>query len=168
MTHCYKYFFLFIFFSCFHQSISAQKIFQIEKFGSTDVVRFYIGSTVTFKLADTDQWFTRTIEDIVAEENLILFTETGFVNIKDITAIQKTVAKGKWKAYASSLYLFGVQWGFWSVAGTLLGEPLTWLAAIVPATAFTIGFLIQTFARSKIWKIGKRRRLRVLNLNIGL
>ncbi len=147
--------------------LNAQKILQIEKVGSHKHIRFYPGNEVTFKLKNAKGWFTRRIEDMDAEQNLVLFEEQGFVNINDIVAIQKTGAKRKWKAIGNSLYVFGLNWGFWSLAGTLIGDELTWLAAIVPASAFALGSVIKWLGKGKVWKMGKRRRLRVLDLGFS-
>ena len=147
--------------------LNAQKILQIEKVGSHDLIRFFPGNEVTFKLNNAPGWFTRRIEDIDAEQNLVLFEEQGFINIKDIVAIQKTGSKRKWKAIGNSLNIFGLNWGFWSLAGTLAGDELTWLAAIVPASAFALGAAIKWLGKGKVWKMGKKRRLRVLDLGFG-
>lgn len=155
-----------LFLFTFH--LNAQKILQIEKVGSHKLVRFYPGNEVTFKLNNAPGWFTRRINDINAEQNLILFEKEGFININDITHIQKTAAKAKWKGVGNSLYVFGLNWGFWSLGGTLLGDELTWLAAIVPATAFALGTVIKWLGKGKVWKMGKRRRLRVLDLGFGM
>ena len=151
-------------------ALQAQKLLQIEKYGSPEpVIRFYPGSEVTFKLKETPGWFTRIIKDIDVEQQLILFEEEGFVSIHDIAEIQQKAAKKRWNAIGHSLYIFGINWGFWSVASTLLGEPLTILAAIVPATAFVLGYLIKKLGNGKVWKFGKRKRkwLRVLDLGFG-
>ncbi len=153
---------------CCTQNVNAQKILQIEKVGSHKLVRFYPGNEVTFKLKNAPGWFTRRINDIDAEQDLILFEKEGFVNINDISHIQKTAAKAKWRGMANSLYVFGLNWGFWSLGGTLLGDELTWLAAIVPATACVLGSTIKWLAKGKVWKMGKRRRLRVLDLGFSL
>jgi len=145
-------------------NLNAQKILQIEKVGSTKLVRFYLGNEITFKLKNQEGWFTRRIEDIDANQNLVLFEEQGFVNIKDISFIRRSEANRRSKDIGNSMYIFGANWGFWSLASTLVGDELTWLAVIVPAVAFVIGIVIKWLGKKKVWKMGQRRRLRVLDL----
>ncbi len=145
-----------------------QKFVQIEKYGSAKVKKYYIGDQLTFRIkAFGKAWLTETIEDIYLADNMILFNNR-IVKLQDITAI-RSYKRSQWSGpLAKKLYVFGLAWGGFSLLGTLAGVPLTWTAAIVPGTAFATGFLLQKIFKHKTYKLGKRRWLRILNMDQSL
>lgn len=144
---------------------SAQKFIQMEKYGSAKVKKYYLGDQLTYKLKEfPDTWTTSTIEDIVMSENIVIFNNRS-VNLSELIAI-RSYKPSRWSVpIARSLYRFGLSWGVFSLLGPLAGFPLTWAAAIVPAAAFTTGFLIKSIFKHRTFRLGKRRWLRMLNMN---
>ena len=146
-------------------SVFAQKILQIEKYGNPKARKYFIGDEITYQLKGEKDWFTETIEDIILSENAVLFTH-HLVKIEDIGAI-KTYKNRRWsKSLGQNLYLFGGSWVFFSLIGPLVDWPITKAIYIVPAIAVVTGWLIQKIFKSKTYKLGKKRKLRLLDLNM--
>ena len=96
MTTLQKIITVFILLLCTSTSLSAQRLLQIEKYGAPNkLVRFYPGDEITFQLKTAPGWFTRVINDLDPQENLILFAEEGFIHINEIAAIKKRGSKQK-------------------------------------------------------------------------
>ncbi len=159
----YLLFTLFLLFGTF--STSAQKFIQMEKYGSPKVKKYFIGEEITYKLKEfPDDWTTSIIEDIVMEENLVVFNNRT-IKLDEITTI-RSFKPARWSVPISkNLYRFGLSWGFFSLLGPLVGFPITWAALIVPATAYTTGFLIKNLFRHRTYRLGKRRWLRMLDMS---
>ena len=104
--------------------------------------------------------------DIKVEEEIIVFSER-FVKVSDI----KTIKSYKNARFANraekSLYSFGAAWLLFSLGGTLVGEPLNDLTWQVPASSIGLGFLIKRIFYTRKYRIGKKRRLRVLDLSFN-
>ena len=145
--------------------VEAQKFLQMEKIGSLKVKKYYVGDVLTFQLrGEGDYWFTEAIEDILQAEGLVLFAHR-VVKVEDIVAI-RTYKMKRWSVPLSkNLVRFGVSWGVLSLLGTLGGVSLTWAAAIVPAGAFVIAGIIRVAFKKRTYKIGKKRRLRLLDMD---
>ncbi len=145
--------------------VEAQKILQMEKIGSLKVKKYYIGDVLTFQLrGEGKYWFTEAIEDIYQKEGLVLFVNR-MVKVEDIMAI-RSFKMQRWSVPVSkNLVRFGISWGIFSLLGTLASVPLTWAAAIVPAGAFALAGIIRIAFKRRTFKIGKRRRLRLLDMD---
>lgn len=154
---------LFLFTFGLSSPLIAQKFFQMEKIGSLKVKKYYVGDQLTFQIKEyPNVWLTESIEDIYQEENMILFSDRA-VKLDEIVKIRR---KKKWsKGIGNNLYRFGIAWAGFSLLGTLGGVPLTWAAAIVPASSFVAGFLIKNLFKHRTYRIGKKRRLRILDLD---
>ncbi len=145
-------------------NVFGQRFVQLEKSGSLRISKFYIGDEITFRLGTEKYWYTETIQDLLIDDNIILFTHRG-VKPEDISAIRSFRNRGWSRAWGLKLYVFGTAWGGFSLLGPFAGIPLTSLAWIVPATSIVTGFIIQKLFKSRTLKIGKKRRLRMMNLN---
>lgn len=144
---------------------SAQKFIQMEKYGSAKVKKYYVGEEITYKIKEfPNDWTTSIIEDIVMEENLVVFNNRT-IRLDEITTIRSFKPANWSKPIAKNLYRFGLSWGVFSLLGPLAGFPITWAALIVPATAYTTGFLIKNLFRHRTYKLGKRRWLRMLDMS---
>ncbi len=144
--------------------VSAQKVLQMEKRGKVKTKKFYLGEEIIFKLKGSKGWYKDIMIDIKAEENIIVFSER-FVKVSDITMLKKyrrgaRIAEG-------SLYTFAASWLGFSLLGTLDDVPLNDLAWKVPASSVGLGFLIRRIFYIKKYRIGKRRKLRVLDLSFN-
>lgn len=144
----------------------AQKVLQMEKRGKVKTKKFYLGEEITYRLKGSKDFITDVMIDIKVEEELIVFSQS-FVKIGDIKTIKSYKNAQKVKYAQGSLYTFGAAWLLFSLGGTLAGEPLNELTWQVPATSLAFGFLIRRIFYVKKYRMGKRRRLRVLDLSFN-
>jgi hypothetical protein len=145
---------------------SAQKVLQMEKRGDVKTKKHYLGEELTFQLKGGSDWYTDVMIDIKVEEDIIVFSER-FVKVGDIKTI-KTYKNARFaNRMEKSLYSFGAAWLLFSLGGALAGEPLNDLAWQVPAASAGLGFLIKKIFYTRKYRIGKRRRLRALDLSFN-
>ena len=158
-------FLLLVFIIFFNNSnIAAQKFLQIEKAGSFKVEKFYIGNEITFQTKENKrEWQTAVIKDLILDEDILVFSK-GMVKMKDIYKIKTFHGQTRAKKIAYSLYSFGAGWILFSLVDAVFGGILTWSVAIVSGTAFTTGWLIRKLFSTRTYKMGNRRRLRILDL----
>ncbi len=156
--------FLILFLSISLSSGHSQKILQLEKYGSLKNQRYYIGEQLSYQLKDDDTWYRETINDLLIEENIILFANRA-IRLENIVALKRTDNRNWSKGIGTKLYVFGASWAFFSLVGTIW-LPLTWAALIVPAVSFTTGFILQKIFKTKTIKIGKKRWLRMLDITM--
>ena len=158
-------FLFFLLFSLSSNHVDAQKVLQLEKINSLKVKKYYIGDVLTFQLkGEGNTWFTEAIEDIYQEKGMVLFAHRA-VDVEDITAIRSFRVRYQSKPFIKSLNVFGLSWGVLSLLSPLAGTPLTWAAAIVPAASFALGGIIRILFRHRTYKIGKKRRMRLLDMD---
>ncbi|MCO6476127.1 MAG: hypothetical protein J5I94_05860 [Phaeodactylibacter sp.] len=149
----------------FLSPLSAQKVLQIEKYGKARTEKMYIGDPITYQLRGEDVFRDGYIENIKVKDSLILLSNR-YVKVGDISALRY---ERTWpKATGISLFFFGVGWSGLAAIGTAFdGNDDTryrWSDAIVSATSLSLSFAIPRLFRNKDVRIGKRRRLRLLDL----
>lgn len=151
----------------FANLVNAQLFLQLEKAGSFKVERFVIGDEITFKLKGDPNFRTEYIEDIIPEENIIVFSN-GMAKVEQIEAIRDYEWGAGMRAVGRNLYLFAAAWALYSIADLFFGDPITILttAAIVIGSALLTGWLLRKIFRYKTHRFKKRKRLRILDLRI--
>ena len=141
----------------------AQKVLQMEKYGSAKVKKFYIGEELNYRIAGDKTWYKGTIQDLKVDENIILF-EDRYVNLKDITMLRK------YRYWTKGLFrqslAFAGGWLFFSLAGTLVGWELTLSTIVVPVAAVAATWITHKLFHKKNYRMGKRRWLRMLDLTM--
>jgi len=148
-------------------SLFAQKLLQIEKVGSLKTQRYYIGDEVIFQLEgeEDDYWYRERIIDILVEANSVLFTNR-VIKISSITKIRSFKDRGWSRNLSSRAFLASGAFVAFSLIGSATTEfMLNRASAIIPGATIIVGLAIRLIFRRKTYKIGKRRRLRVLDLN---
>jgi hypothetical protein len=146
--------------------VYGQKFLQMEKYGSLKVKKYYIGDDITYQLTGDKIWYTETIQDLIIEENIILFAD-HYIKIDDIRTIKSFKSREWSKRTGIQLYAFAGGWVLFSLAGSLTSEwELKWDTAIIAGAAILTGFLIQQIFKSKKYKIGKKRKLRMLDITM--
>lgn len=144
---------------------NAQKVLQIEKYGSAKTRKIYIGQEINYKLKNDESWYRGIIEDFNIEKNLIVLPDR-YVSVDSVEAFRKT--KNWSRAARTSLYTFGASWSGFALVGTLTdGDPNThylWSDAIVTGVSWLTGWILPKIFKNKIIKFGKKRRLRLLDL----
>jgi len=147
--------------------LTAQRVMQIETYGSPKTEKIYPGTEITYRLRNDDIWYTGYIEDFMVRENVIVFPDR-FINVDSITALR---FQRSWPdKVGSTLLTFGAGWSVFAAIGTATdGNPDTryqWSDAIVTASSAGIGFALPRLFRNRKVKINSRKkRLRLLDLN---
>lgn len=149
--------------------LSAQKVLQLEKNRSPKVEKFFIGQELTFSLKEDSKYYlTETIQDIKVEQGLVLFS-FRVVRLEDIASIKTFKNNGWSKGISYTLFAFAVGWGGFSLIGAAASneeeDQLSTKSWAVPAVAIGTGVLLRLIFRQKKHKMGKKWRLRVLDLN---
>lgn len=143
----------------------AQKLLQVEKSGTLRTHKLYIGDPITFTLKnDQSGWYHRYIDDINIERGTLLFKNTS-IHIDSIAAI-KLPREGKaGKIFGSALVVGGANVmlfnGYYAV---FQDQSLDWTAMAAGAANMIIGYGLMQISKTKVFKVGKRKRLRVLDL----
>lgn len=158
-----KLWFLLLFLAIGFSVCSAQKVLQIERFGSAKTKKIYIGEEINYRIKGDKTWYTGVIQDLLIDENIILLQER-YIRIDDIEIIRE---RKTWsKPMGRQLYNFAGGWLLFSAGGTLVGWSFGWDTVIIAGSAVLTGFLIQKIFKYKKYKIGKKRRLRMLDLTM--
>jgi len=158
--------FFFLFFFTTNSSV-AQKLLQIEKVGTLKTQRYYIGDEVIFQLAGEteDYWFREKIVDILVDSKAVLFTNR-LVKIADITKIRTFKDQAWSKGLSNKAFLFaGSFMGLSLIAAAVTEFMLRTATVVIPGTVIVVTLIIRFIFRRKTYRMGKRRRLRVLDLN---
>ncbi|HQU60705.1 MAG: hypothetical protein KDD02_02170 [Phaeodactylibacter sp.] len=145
--------------------LSAQKVLQLEKYGSARTTKIFIGDPITYKLRGSETFNSGYIENIRLEDSLLVLADR-YIHVYDITTLRYERA---WPRVAGkSLFWFGSAWsGFAAVGFTFDGDPDTnyrWADAIVTLSSWGLSFAIPKLFGHKDIRIGKRRRLRLLDM----
>ena len=146
-------------------SVLAQKVLQLEKYGKAKVKKHFIGEELTFRLKDDkNYWYKDVIQDILVEEGIIIFSNRA-VKLDEIDAIRSFKVARFGQSMSRNLFIFGASWTIFS----LIGLPIGWNVGIGDAilvVADTIAaFLVRNLFRYRTFRVGKKRRLRLLDLN---
>ncbi len=159
---------LLILFSIFiTNSLFSQKLLQIEKVGTLKTQRYYIGDEVVFQLkGETENyWYKERIEDVLVDAKSILFTNR-VIKIDDIAKIRTFKNRGWSKGLSNNAFVASGSFVGMSLFAAALTEfMLSPATVILPGSAIVAGLIIRFIFRRKTYKMGKRRRLRVLDLN---
>lgn len=145
--------------------LSAQKVLQIERYGSLKTRKFHIGDELTFSLrAEPKQFYTRTIQDLFPEVGTIQFMG-GAVQAGDIAAIRLTGSNRWAKGLAYSLWTFTGVWVLYSILDSLIhSRAPTPFQYIVGGSTAGLGTILGWLVPEKVVRFGDRRRLRILDL----
>ena len=145
--------------------LSGQKVMQIETSGRIKTKKIFKGEGLEYLLNGSDTWTYGVIEDFNIERNLIVFGDR-YVKVDEIVAIR--YFKPGASRMGTQLALFGLAWSGFAAIGTATdGNPDTnyrWSDAAVTASAAGLGYAYAKLFKYKKYKIGKRRRLRVIDL----
>ena len=145
--------------------LSAQKVLQIEQYGKPQAEKIFIGDPITYQLRGEDIFHNSYIEGIQVDDSLLILSDR-YVNVYDISALRY---ERNWpRATGISLFWFGIGWSGFAAIGTAVdGNDETryqWSDAIVSASAIGLSFAIPLLFKHKTIRIGKRKRLRLLDL----
>lgn len=159
--------FILLLFIAFATTLSAQKVLQLETYGNLKKTRkYYIGDEVTYQLKGDDLWYTLPVERIIEAENIIVFRDR-FIKIDQIQAIKSFHNRDRSRRFATTLNVFGIAWSVFALGGSIAVDDFSYRKgdAITSATALGLGHLIKWVFKSKKYKMGRKYRLRTLDLS---
>lgn len=155
-----------LFLTGFYSTAGAQKLLQLERSGTLKVKRYYTGDEIVYLLKNEGKnWRRDAILGLNTTDGIIYFTH-GQINFKDIIAIKPTKAAGQAKTISKIFYGFALNWGFWSVVGLVVGQPVTLFSGIVIGSALGVGWIAGEIIKSHTIHINPNHRLRMLDLTM--
>lgn len=145
----------------------SQKFLQLEKYGKAKTQKFYPGDLIEFQLKEGQGWYVGYIEDLLVDQNLIALKDR-YVPLPDITKLR---FHRKWpRSFRKQLTWFGLGWSAFGLVGTATdGNPETNYRAtdaVITGSAMVAGSLLPPLFNEKYVDMGRRRRLRMLDLTI--
>lgn len=148
--------------------IHAQKLLQIEKYGSPRTTKIFIGDPITYQLRGAEGFHSGYIENIRIEDSLLVLADR-YVKVYDIAALRYD--RGWPRAAGKSLFWFGAAWSGFAAAGFAFdGDKETnyrWADAIVTLSSWGLSLAIPRLFEHKTIRMGNRRRLRLLDLRMN-
>ncbi|MEM1326972.1 MAG: hypothetical protein AAGI23_13505 [Bacteroidota bacterium] len=149
-------------------NISAQKVLQLEKRNSAKTDKIPLGSQLIYQVKGDDIWYEATIEDIKPEDGYLVL-HNRLLNVNDITAIKTYENRGWSSALSKKLYQFSASWILFGLADyfifNLSPYRVTLPFLLIPAgVASGSAWLIKKVFDEKVYKIGRKFRLRLLDL----
>ncbi len=145
-----------------------QKVLQIERYGSPVTQKLFIGDALTYRMEGDELWYDGYIEDILVEEKIVLLGQR-YLPLDTIAAL-------RWdrtgpRVIGASLLVFGAGWTGSALIGKLTdGDPDTEYNArdaAIGGTSMLLGLGIPRLFRYKKIRMGRRFRLRLLDLNFS-
>lgn len=144
--------------------IHGQRILQLEILREVEAIKFYEGQSIVLKTSEFPKdWQKKTIERIIVEDGIIIFTD-GMVMLKDITQVrlENSAAQIGGKVLSG----FGAGWFlFGTIAHFATENKLRWTDVAIGATAVVIGWVLTKFISKKTYKMGKNANLRLLDVS---
>ncbi len=145
----------------------AQVYLQMEKRGSARTTKFRPGDVLTWRMHGDKHWYQAELIRLIPEDSLVVFADR-YVSLGQIAAI-RSFARARWsKPLAYQLYLFGASWSGYALLAALLDEtdPYGRGDLAVTLSALTAGLLIRQAFKQRTFRMGKRWRLRIVDLRV--
>ena len=147
------------------QSICCQRYVLIELSGDPDTQRIAMYDDLTFQLKDDEAgWYTRTILDLDVNRQMILLGNT-WIAINDIARIRLKRQRVLANVIGGALQVGGISMFMGDVWYTLRGEQQYSQGGMeFGLINFAVGTAIRKIFAPIIYTLGKKRRLRVVDL----
>lgn len=143
----------------------AQKMLLVEKYGSPHSRKFFPGDEIAFQLTGEKEWRRATITDLIPKDSIIVFDRL-YMKTANITAIKRFQHRNWSSKVGNQLYVFGATWTIFTAIDELASpnHAADWQAAAwVTGSSLISGYLLKTIFKSKVYPLGKKRRLRILD-----
>lgn len=149
------------------QESLAQKEMLIETVGKVEPMRIYPGEDLLFRRAGYEGWQEATLVDLLPQDSIILL-DKQYIRIGEIEAIRFLHPGARFRRLGNMLLIFGASWlGFTAVGSLADRESTDWtLAAQVAGGSISSGLFLRYAFRHRTYRIGKRRRIRLLDLEV--
>jgi hypothetical protein len=145
-------------------NLQSQVYLQLERFNNPKALKFGISDKLEYKLKEyPDQWKTDYILDLKADEQLLVF-EHSYYHLQDLKAIR--LRYPAIKGIGTKLMQFGGVWYVFGGLGTVTISDYTMSQRelVIGAGFAATGFLLKSLFYKKTVRVGKRKRLRVVDL----
>ena len=162
-----RFFLLLLMVFPFAHQAPAQLYLQMERYGKAEVTKFSPGAELTFRLKGEKEWQTAVLDRILPEENKILLG-IHYIDPSRIDALRSFHPQRWSKPIGNNLAIFGASWTGFSLGAWIVdkNDPYSAGDAIVTATAVGTGFLLKALFHHRTYKMGERRRLRIVDLTV--
>lgn len=150
---------------CIPQTTIAQVVLYVEVMTDDKPIKYYEGQVLMYKSKDyPKEWQQIKIERLIDEEKIILF-DGGMLNLADVIEIRRNRTWATAAGYM--LQTFGVAWYAFGGIAHLTTDSFDFGVDtfIIGGTAIVSGWLIKKLFRHKKYKIGKKVRLKILDLS---
>jgi hypothetical protein len=159
---------LFIFFfMAITLDMAGQKVLQIEVKNHNETIKFYPGDYITFKTqSGSKEWETKRIVKVMVEEEVIVF-DKKFHSLEDFKAIR--LHRESFDHFTIQVMKFAA--GLVVIGGIVTITNLPFAPSIETfigaAGVFAGAWIANRLFRYQKIKLGKRSRLRVLDLSVS-
>jgi len=145
----------------------AQLYLQMERYGKAATKKFGPGTELTFRLKGESEWRTGVLEQIHPEENKIL-VGIHYIDPSRIDALRSFRPQQWSRPMGTNLYIFGASWTGFALGAWIAdkNDPYSAGDAIVTASGFAAGFLLKKLFHHRTYRMGERRRLRIIDLRV--
>lgn len=145
-------------------TLFAQRTLMLEQMIEVRPLKIYEGQTIWVKRKTIKEWTKVKIEKLMEAEDVIL-TDNGMIHKDEITHVRfprefvRFLSKAL-KVAASGVLVSGG-------LGALSSNPVSIVGVItLSATSYGLGWLIKKIWEYKVYKIGKKNRLRIIDLTL--
>jgi len=141
----------------------AQKVLQLEKIGKIETTKIYLGETFFLRtIHHPDYWLKVTLDDVLIEAAAIVLSDR-IIPIEEITTIRWR-KKSKMSELGRAVQYSAIAPVGYELIYGLVEPPIQWQSlSIYAGGTFLIGSLMKLIPPKK-YKMGKKYRLRVLDL----
>ncbi|MEM9886121.1 MAG: hypothetical protein AAF849_09530 [Bacteroidota bacterium] len=149
--------------------LSAQRVLQLEKRSSAKTKKLFEGDELVYQVEGDDIWYEAVIEEIRADVGYLVLADR-LVSIEKISAI-KSFKDQKWsRSLSKQLYTFAGGWVVFGIADYFIFNQSLYritprLIAIPAVAALALGYTIRKIFDHKVYKMGRKFRLRLLDLD---
>jgi len=153
-----------VFLTAIPSLVNAQKLLQLEIYRQVEAVKFFEGSTITFKTKTyPKEWKTKKIERIITDGDLLIF-EDGMLSLNEI--IQFRLNNATASAFGKMFTGFGAGWFLFGGIAQLAGDyKFSWGTFAIGAVSLGVGWLLNKVVSKKTYKMGKNANLRILDIS---
>ncbi|MEO1438587.1 MAG: hypothetical protein AAFV80_23810 [Bacteroidota bacterium] len=143
----------------------AQKKLQIDRYGKKKAMYYHIGDRMHFKLKGDDVYYSLILKNMDADKQTLIF-DTGEIHVDEIVEIKRFQKAAN--AFAYSFMTFGTVWTGFTVIGAVAGgPPVTLATGLIGGGFVVVGGLIKLLFSKRKFRFDKKRKMRVLDLNIN-
>ncbi|MBT8231012.1 MAG: hypothetical protein HKO66_11880 [Saprospiraceae bacterium] len=146
----------------------SQVFLQLEKANSLNSIKFYEGDVIEFKLkAFPKTWRKEELMTIKPEENILVF-ESTFYKLEEFHSIK--LQKPWAKSVGTKLVQFSAAWYLYGGIASVASEDYTMSKdeIIIGGVIAAIGAFVRSAFSKKVFKLNKRKRLRILDLRMSV